>query len=57
MNIAEKPEKFIRYYRYKLYLKIDDNITTLGKINTRNGCLTRQQKLKAVQAEGQWVII
>jgi hypothetical protein len=50
-------DKFLKYKDQILYLKTKEQITTLGTINTKKGHLTKSQKLKAVQVEGQWVEI
>ena len=52
-------KKLILWDGKELFLKIQttDEIVTLGAINTRNGQLTRVQKLKAVQFTGQWIEI
>jgi len=50
-------ERYIRFADGVLYLKVDDKIRKLGSILTRKGALTREQKLKAVAANGEWVRI
>lgn len=50
-------KKIIRFYNSKLYILINDKPTELGLITTRKGGLTRAQKLKAVAANGEWVIV
>ena len=49
--------KLVLWDGKELFLKIQatDEVVTLGAINTRNGQLTRVQKLKAVQFTGQWI--
>ena len=49
--------KLIKYENQLLYCKYDKFVTLLGNINTKKGKLTKSQKLKAVQLEGQWVEI
>jgi len=52
-----KIRKEIKFIDGKLYLKIAEDVTELGTIITRKGCLTRQQKLQAVAANGNWITI
>ena len=49
--------KLVLWDGKELFLKIQatDEVVTLGAINTRNGQLTRVQKLKAVQFTGEWI--
>lgn len=47
----------IKYENHLLYLKIGEQTIVLGKINTKQGKLTKSQKLKAVEFKGQWVTI
>jgi hypothetical protein len=53
----DKPTKEIKYEDDLLYMKCGQTVIILGKINTRKGNLTRTQKLKAVQYNGEWVVI
>ena len=52
-------KKSILWNGKELFLKFKatDETILLGAINTRNGQLTRVQKLKAVQFTGQWIEI
>jgi hypothetical protein len=47
--------KTVRFDGFFLYIKENGTIKTLGKINTRNGGLTKEQKLRAVQFSNEWV--
>ncbi len=52
-------KKLVLWNGKELFLKFQatGKVITLGAINTRNGQLTRVQKLKAVQFTGQWIEI
>ena len=52
-----KQEKFLRFYRHNLYLKVNsDGIEQkLGDVKTREGNLTHEQKLRAIAAKGEWI--
>lgn len=56
---SNKPIKFVKYEAGELHLKVsnDGKVNLLGSICTRKGGLTREQKLKAVAAAGEWVQI
>jgi hypothetical protein len=51
-----KSKKQILYDGLHLFLKTNGEIPQkLGTVNTRNGNITRVDKLKAVQFKGEWV--
>ena len=52
-------KKLVLWNGKELFLKFQatGEVISLGAINTRNGQLTRVQKLKAVQFTGQWIEI
>lgn len=52
-----KEVKQVRFFKRKLYMKTDDTERELGLITTKQGGLTRQQKLMAVAANGKWITI
>ena len=54
---SKKVQRYARYIDSSLYLRVDSKVTLLGTITTRHGGLTREQKLKAVAADGEWVEI
>lgn len=52
-----KAERFVKYDGTSLWLRVDNKARDLGLIGTRLGGLTREQKLKAVAGQGEWVRI
>lgn len=58
-NRSNKIQKQIKFAGNKLFLLIRDSSEEkpieLGTITTKKGNLTRQQKLKAVAADGDWI--
>jgi len=48
-------ERFVKYDGTLLWLRVNDNVRNLGLITTRFGGLTREQKLKAVAGQGEWI--
>lgn len=49
-----KPTKIIRFSNGHLYRKTEVDIIDLGTIRSKCG-LTKDQKLKAVAANGEWI--
>jgi hypothetical protein len=48
-------KRLVRFDGTYLYLKVGEQESKLGFITTRKGRLTREQKIKAVAARGEWV--
>ena len=49
-----RPKKIIRFFNGHLYRKLEVDIIDLGTIRSKCG-LTKDQKLAAVSANGEWI--
>lgn len=58
MNKSESsPKRLAKYDGTILWLRVNGEDHNLGPIETRQGGLTREQKLRAVAGRGEWVKI
>jgi hypothetical protein len=57
VNTNSNNKRQIKFEGNLLYLFDGKETIVLGKINTRQGHLTRKQKLLAVQKAGEWAEI
>ncbi len=56
--MSHKVKRYLMWDGLNLYFHYDEGeVRDLGKINTRQGSLTREQKLKAVAHTREWVEI
>jgi len=56
--MSHKVKRYLMWDGLNLYFSYDGaEVRDLGKINTRQGSLTREQKLKAVAHTREWVEI
>ncbi len=49
--------RFVKYDGEFLWLRVDGIERNLGRIFTKQGGLTREEKLKSVASRGEWVKI
>ena len=53
--INERKCKTVCYRDKHFYIKTDTGEQCLGKVNTRKGGMTREQKIKIIAADGKWL--